>query len=233
MSRTAPASPARRPAAGAVPPSRVRGPALALEATGAPGDREIPQRSSGPAHMAGVPDSDLVARLVEGDEEAFGRLVAEHGPAARRLARLVLRDATDADDAVQDGLLAAWRSIGRFDPRRPFRPWLMRIVLNAARDLRRRRAVRQTQVLGGDEASREAPPDRQAGRALLRARLEEALATLPERARVAVTLFDAEGYSHGEIAELLDVPEGTVRSDVFHARRNLRVLLAPFLEEVG
>jgi RNA polymerase sigma-70 factor (ECF subfamily) len=183
--------------------------------------------------MPGVPDSDLVARLVQGDEEAFARLVAEHGPAARRLARLVLRDANDADDAVQDGLLAAWRSIARFDPRRPFRPWLMRIVLNAARDLRRRRTVRQTQVLAGDEASREASPDRQAGRALLRARLEEALATLPERARVAVTLFDAEGYSHGEIAELLDVPEGTVRSDVFHARRNLRVLLAPFLEEVG
>ena len=174
-------------------------------------------------------DSELVARLAQGDEEAFGRLVAEHGPAARRLARLVLRDANDADDAVQDGLLAAWRSIGRFDPRRPFRPWLMRIVLNAARDLRRRRTVRQTQALGGEEV----PPDRQAGRALLRARLAEALATLPERARVAVTLFDAEGYSHGEIAELLDVPEGTVRSDVFHARRNLRVLLAPFLEEVG
>jgi RNA polymerase sigma-70 factor (ECF subfamily) len=183
--------------------------------------------------MATVPDSELIARLVAGDEEAFGRLVAEHGPAARRLARLVLRDPNDADDAVQDGLLAAWRAIARFDPRRPFRPWLMRIVLNAARDLRRRRMIRETQPLGGYEASRDATPDRQAGRALLRARLAEALATLPERARVAVTLFDAEGYSHGEIAELLDVPEGTVRSDVFHARRNLRALLAPFLEEVG
>lgn len=232
MSRAAPASVARRPKAAAAS-NPAPGPSLVRDASSHSGDREIPQRSSGPAHMPGVPDSDLVARLVQGDEEAFARLVAEHGPAARRLARLVLRDANDADDAVQDGLLAAWRSIARFDPRRPFRPWLMRIVLNAARDLRRRRTVRQTQVLAGDEASREASPDRQAGRALLRARLEEALATLPERARVAVTLFDAEGYSHGEIAELLDVPEGTVRSDVFHARRNLRVLLAPFLEEVG
>src|SRR5712692_11774746 len=198
-------------------------PPATREARSPSGDRIVAQRLSLPARMAGVPDSELVARLVQGDEEAFGRLVAEHGPAARRLARLVLRDANDADDAVQDGLLAAWRSIARFDPRRPFRPWLMRIVLNAARDLRRRRTVRQTQALGGDETSGEAAPDRQAGRALLRARLAEALATLPERARVAVTLFDAEGYSHGEIAELLDVPEGTVRSDVFHARRNLRV----------
>lgn len=196
-------------------------------------DKAAPQRIGGPVRIAPVSDAELIPRLVAGDEEAFGRLVAEHGPAARRLARLVLRDPNDADDAVQDGLLAAWRSIGRFDPRRPFRPWLMRIVLNAARDLRRRRLVRETLPLGGHEASRDATPDRQAGRALLRARLTEALATLPERARVAVTLFDAEGYSHGEIAELLDVPEGTVRSDVFHARRNLRVLLAPFLEEVG
>lgn len=232
MSRAAPASVASRPKAEASS-NPASGPSRARAASSHSGNREIPQRLSGPAHMPGVPDSDLVARLVQGDEEAFARLVAEHGPAARRLARLVLRDANDADDAVQDGLLAAWRSIARFDPRRPFRPWLMRIVLNAARDLRRRRTVRQTQVLAGDEASREASPDRQAGRALLRARLQEALATLPERARVAVTLFDAEGYSHGEIAELLDVPEGTVRSDVFHARRNLRVLLAPFLEEVG
>jgi RNA polymerase sigma factor (sigma-70 family) len=196
-------------------------------------DKAAPQRIGGPVRISPVSDAELIPRLVAGDEEAFGRLVAEHGPAARRLARLVLRDPNDADDAVQDGLLAAWRSIGRFDPRRPFRPWLMRIVLNAARDLRRRRLVRETLPLGGHEASRDATPDRQAGRALLRARLTEALATLPERARVAVTLFDAEGYSHGEIAELLDVPEGTVRSDVFHARRNLRVLLAPFLEEVG
>jgi RNA polymerase sigma-70 factor (ECF subfamily) len=232
MSRAAPATAARRSAAAPTSlPATV--PSLARDGSSDSGDREIPQRSAGPTHMHGVPDPDLVARLVAGDEEAFARLVAEHGPAARRLARLVLRDANDADDAVQDGLLAAWRAIARFDPRRPFRPWLMRIVLNAARDLRRRRTVRQTQVLAGDEASRETPPDRQAGRALLRARLQEALATLPERARVAVTLFDAEGYSHGEIAELLDVPEGTVRSDVFHARRNLRVLLAPFLEEVG
>jgi RNA polymerase sigma-70 factor (ECF subfamily) len=110
----------------------------------------------------------------------------------------------------------------------------MRIVLNAARDLRRRRLVRETLPLGGHEASRgrPLPTDRRVGPCCGQG-LTEALATLPERARVAVTLFDAEGYSHGEIAELLDVPEGTVRSDVYHARRNLRVLLAPFLEEVG
>jgi RNA polymerase sigma-70 factor, ECF subfamily len=76
-----------------------------------------------------------------------------------------------------------------------------------------------------------ASPERFTERALLRARLDEALAELPERQRVAVTLFDAEGYAHAEIAALLEVPEGTVRSDVFHARRALRLALAPFLED--
>jgi len=61
--------------------------------------------------------------------------------------------------------------------------------------------------------------------------LREALAELPERRRVAVVLFDVEGYSHAEIAEILGVAEGTVRSEVFHARRRLRVLLADWKEE--
>jgi RNA polymerase sigma-70 factor (ECF subfamily) len=179
-----------------------------------------------------VTDTDLPARLAAGDPEAFGQMVAEHAPTARRLARLMLRNDADADDAVQDGLLSAWQAVGRYDPKRPFRPWLLRIVLNAARDLVRRRRVRQVEPLGETEAEPRPGPDREAGRALLRERLGEALGGLSERARVAVTLFDAEGYSHAEIAELLGVPEGTVRSDVFHARRALRRDLAPYLEEI-
>ncbi len=177
-------------------------------------------------------ETDLPARLAAGDPDAFGQMVAEHAPTARRLARLLLRNDADADDAVQDGLLSAWQALGRYDPRRPFRPWLLRIVLNAARDLGRRRRVRQAEPLAETEAARRLEPDHEAGRALLRERLSDALASLSERARVAVTLFDAEGYSHAEIAELLSVPEGTVRSDVFHARRALRRQLASYLEEV-
>jgi len=65
----------------------------------------------------------------------------------------------------------------------------------------------------------------------LNERLRQALAELPERRRMAVVLFDVEGYSHGEIALILGIPEGTVRSEVFHARRRLRVLLADWKEE--
>jgi RNA polymerase sigma-70 factor (ECF subfamily) len=179
-----------------------------------------------------VADRELAARLAAGDPEAFSAMVAEHAPTARRLARLVLRNDDDADDAVQDGLLAAWRAVSRYDAARPFRPWLLRIVLNAARDLRRRRQVRTMESLNGGEPDRRSAPDRDTARAILRERLDTALAGLSERARIAVTLFDAEGYSHAEIAELLGVPEGTVRSDVFHARRALRSRLTAFAEEV-
>jgi RNA polymerase sigma-70 factor, ECF subfamily len=178
-----------------------------------------------------VTDAELAAMAAAGDADAFGRLVDIHAPAARRAAHAVLGNADDADDAAQDAFLAAWRALGGYDPARPFRPWLMRIVVNAARDLRRRRRVRHTEPLPPQHAAGTRGPDHDASRALLRDRLGEALAALTERQRVAITLFDAEGYAHAEIAELLGVPEGTVRSDVFHARRAMRKALAPYQEE--
>ncbi|MEZ4455936.1 MAG: sigma-70 family RNA polymerase sigma factor [Gemmatimonadales bacterium] len=70
-----------------------------------------------------------------------------------------------------------------------------------------------------------------ADRSMLRERIDEAMALLPERQRVAVMLFDGEGYSHADIATVLQVPEGTVRSYVFHARRALRKALSALVEE--
>lgn len=147
------------------------------------------------------------------------------------MARAILRDDDDADDAVQDGVLAAWRAIDRYDPARPFRPWLMRIVLNAVLDARRRRRVRQSEALHEGHESGGVLPDRATDQSLFRERFREALTGLPERQRVAVVLFDAEGYAHAEIAEVLGVPEGTVRSYVFHGRRALREALGDFKEQ--
>src|SRR5881396_710896 len=76
-----------------------------------------------------------------------------------------------------------------------------------------------------------ARPDRTAERRTLAQGLREALAELPERRRIAVVLFDVEGYSHAEIADVLGIPEGTVRSEVFHARRRLRALLGDWKED--
>ena len=179
-----------------------------------------------------VTDAELADRAAGGDGDAFGELVMRYAPAARRAATALLGTEADGDDAAQDGFLAAWRSIDRYDRDRPFRPWLLRIVVNAARDFRRRRTVRQTEELSPVLASGAAGPESSTDRLLLRQRLSAALRELPERQRLAVTMFDAEGFAHGEIAEVLGIPEGTVRSDVFHARRSLRDALAPFYEEM-
>ncbi len=170
-------------------------------------------------------DAELAARARAGDREAFGILVSRYAGQARRIAWAILLNPHDGDDAVQDGLLAALKKLQRYDPTRPFGPWLLRVVANAAADRRRRRQVRQTEPIPANASSRGPGPDVVAERSELRAALERALAELPERQRVAIVMFDAEGYAHRDIAEVLNVPEGTVRSDVFHARRRLREAL--------
>ena len=170
----------------------------------------------------GVEDAELSARAAAGDREAFGQLVERYAGQARRMARGILGNAEDADDAAQDGFLSALRSIERYDPARPFGPWLLRIVANSASDRRRRLRVRTTEALSPDAPAKEPGADRITDRNAFRQALGKALAALPTRQRIAVVLFDMEGYTHREIAEVVKVPEGTVRSDVFHARRALR-----------
>jgi RNA polymerase sigma-70 factor (ECF subfamily) len=175
-------------------------------------------------------DAELAARAGAGDREAFGALVERYAGQARRLARSILGNAEDADDAAQDGFLAALKALERYDPTRPFGPWLLRIVANAASDRRRRLKVRATEPIPADAVTREPGPDRVVERSAFHAALLAALARLPTRQRVAVVLFDVEGYSHREISEIVKVSEGTVRSDVFHARRALRESLAAWKE---
>lgn len=173
-------------------------------------------------------DAALAARAAAGDRDAFGALVARHQGSVRRVARAVIGDEHDADDAAQDAFLSALDRIETYDRSRPFGPWLMRIATNAAIDLLRRRAVRRTVALDERVSSRDPSPAAAAAAADLRERMAAAFGALPERQRIAVTLFDVEGYAHAEIAEILGVPEGTVRSDVFHGRRSLREALRMF-----
>ena len=184
------------------------------------------QHDPNPARKRDVQESILAARATAGDLEAFGQLVERYTAQARRVARAVLADPDDGDDAAQDAFLSALRHLGRYDPSRPFGPWLMRIVANAAADRRRRRKVRAAGELSEATSGGGPGPDAETDRWAFLEAFRRALALLPERQRLAVTLFDVEGYSHAQIAEILDIPQGTVRSDVFHARRRLRTALA-------
>jgi RNA polymerase sigma-70 factor (ECF subfamily) len=177
-----------------------------------------------------VTEPDLAAAAQSGDAEAFGRLVMGYALVARRVAQGILGNWEEAEDAVQDASLAAWQAIDRYDPARAFRPWFIRIVANQALDQLRRRKLRDGEELNDAAPSLMPSPEVMTDRALLRGRIAGAMRLLPERQRTAVTLFDGEGYSHAEIAAILQVPEGTVRSYVFHARRALRKTLASLME---
>ncbi len=143
------------------------------------------------------------------------------------VARAILTVHEDAEDVVQEAFARAHQALGRFKPDQAFGAWLNRIVANAAYDLSRRRRVRTTEELSEILQSPFRDP---AEGDELRRRLGEALSTLTERARTVIVLHDVEGFTHNEIGEILDIPSGTARSDLHHARQKLRVLLADLHE---
>ena len=175
-----------------------------------------------------VPDDrtrerELVLSAQRGDREAFADLVRAHQRRAYAVARAIVLDHHDAEDAVQDGFLHAYRALGRFRPGEPFGAWLHRIVANAALDLQRRRKVRTAGTLPETIAL---PFHDPAESDELRRRLTVALGSLTERQRSVIVLHDVEGFRHAEIGEMLGIPEGTARSDLHHARATLRRLLS-------
>jgi RNA polymerase sigma-70 factor (ECF subfamily) len=175
-----------------------------------------------------VPDDrarerELVLSAQRGSREAFAELVRAYQRRAYAVARAIVLDHHDAEDAVQDGFLHAYRALARFRPGEPFGAWLHRIVANAALDLQRRRKVRAAGTLPETVALPFRDP---AESDELRRRLSAALQRLTERQRAVIVLHDVEGFRHAEIGEMLDIPEGTARSDLHHARATLRRLLS-------
>ena len=171
----------------------------------------------------------LVVAAQRGDQAAFGALVRLHQRRAYAVARAIVGTHEDAEDAVQDGFLHAYRALDRFLPDQAFGAWLHRIVANAALDLTRRRKVRAAEELPETVAA----PFRDPGEAdHLRGRLTAALGTLSERQRSVIVLHDVQGFKHAEIGDMLGIPEGTARSDLHHARAALRRALGGLRSEL-
>jgi RNA polymerase sigma-70 factor (ECF subfamily) len=165
-------------------------------------------------------DEELLARHVAGDRDAFGTLVERHRDRLWAVALRTLGHPDDAADAVQDALLSAYRGAAGFRGGSAVTTWLHRIVVNACLDLARRRAVRPTEPLRADPASEPASRDRVSERDTSLAVLA-ALRTLPTEQAAAVVLVDIEGYPVNEVAEMLAVPAGTVKSRCARARARL------------
>jgi RNA polymerase sigma-70 factor (ECF subfamily) len=167
----------------------------------------------------------LVREAQRGSAQAFEQLFRRHWPRAYRAALLVVGDAAAAEDIAQESFLAAVRALDRFDRRRPFGPWLHRIVVNRAIDWARARALRHETF--GDDVERAAD----AREPSVHARpLAEAMALLQPDQRAVIVLRYLLEYTPGEIARLLDLPRGTVNSRL---RRGLDRLQEAIREERG
>jgi RNA polymerase sigma-70 factor, ECF subfamily len=151
----------------------------------------------------------LVRGVQRGDAAALEELFRREWPRAYRAAYLVVHDAAAAEDIAQEAFLAAVRAIDRFDRRRPFGPWMHRIVMNRAIDATRARSLRR-EVDAAAADSAEAPPDRPS--TPLSADVVSALGDLSPEHRAVVVLRYLFDYTPGEIAKALDMPRGTVNS---------------------
>lgn len=184
-------------------------------------------------------DAELAARARDGDVGAFEELVTRHQAIAFRVAWLVVRDRGEAEHAVQDAFVKAYYALPRFRPGAPFRPWVLRIVANEARNrgrsARRREGLAVRAAANGSQASVPSPEAAALGRADAGALLA-AIDRLPERDRMVVAYRYLFEMTEAETAEALDVAPGTVKSRLSRALVRLRTELAattPLVEAEG
>ncbi len=179
------------------------------------------------------PDEDLVRRVGEGDPAAIQAMVARKLPRMLSLARRMLGDAAEAEDVAQEAMLRAWRQAPRWTPGQArFDTWLHRVGLNLCYDRLRRRREIATDVLpdGVDDGP---APDRGLLAAETGARVEAALACLPERQREAIVLCHYQELGNIEAAALMKISVEALESLLSRGRRALRTALADIAPHSG
>lgn len=163
------------------------------------------------------------------DVAAFEALFATHGARMKSVAFNMLGNQTDAEDAVQEALLKAYRNRQAFRSDSQLWTWVFRILLNACYDLGRKRTVRKEEWLDDQVPMPVAGADHG-----LRLSLGRALTGLSPIHREVFLLCEVEGYTHREVGEILDIPEGTSKGRLFEARRQLQAALnRPSLAKVN
>lgn len=170
-------------------------------------------------------ESSLVAAIAKGEPAAFRQLLDRHLPAVTAVARRMLRDDAEAEDVAQEAFLRLWRTGSSLDiGAGGVRPWLRRVVSNLCID-RIRGSSRQMVVEEVPEQAEDAGQLSGMESAELGARVDKALKALPERQRMALTLFHFEGMSQNEVAAAMDISAEAVESLLSRARRALKVSL--------
>ncbi|HXD40138.1 MAG TPA: RNA polymerase sigma factor [Ramlibacter sp.] len=180
-----------------------------------------------------TPDVELAALAAAGNARAFEAIMRRHNRLLFRTARSILKSDADAEDAVQDTYLSAWRALGSFREDAKLSTWLVRIVLNEALKRVRRRAsnvvmfdtgavIAEEQLEASMEADHDEQPELAASRAEMRRLMEARIDELPELFRTVFMLRAVEEMSVEEVSAALDIPETTVRTRFFRARAHLR-----------
>ncbi|CAN5120181.1 RNA polymerase sigma factor SigM [soil metagenome] len=171
-----------------------------------------------------ISDAELLAAHAGGDRDAFAELVHRHQDRLWAVALGTLRDREEAADALQDALLSAYRAAGSYRGDAAVTTWLHRIVVNACLDRVRRARVRPTVPLPEDGPGEPVEPDRSDQRDTVLS-VREALRRLPVEQRAAITLVDLHGFPVAEATQILEIPEGTVKSRCARGRVRLAQLL--------
>lgn len=173
-------------------------------------------------------ERDMIERASRGDAAAFNRLMEQH---ERRMYAVALRmcgNREDAQDCLQEAMLRVYRAIGGFKGQSSFSTWVYRITMNTCLDELRRKKNRQSTSLdslldmGWSPSDDTNAPEKQAMRSELRRNLNRAIQELPEEMRSAVVLRDIQGFSYEEIAHMLEINVGTIKSRISRGREKLR-----------
>jgi RNA polymerase sigma-70 factor (ECF subfamily) len=188
-----------------------------------------------PRGLAHLSDEALVALVARADEEALAELYDRFGRVAYGLALRIVRDPALAEDAVQEGFMAVWRSAARFvADRAKASTWILTLIHRRAVDLVRREEPRRAEPLDSAPQPSGDDTEDEVWLRLRRTRVQEALARLPEKQREALELAYYGGFTQSELADRLGEPLGTIKSRMFSGLATLRELLADDeLEEEG
>ncbi len=184
--------------------------------------------------VAGAGERELVRRAQAGDGEAFSALVVEHQQFAYNLALRVVGDPHEAEDITQEAFVRAWLALPNFRGQAQFRTWLYQIVTNLC--CNRLPRLRRDLLAMGDEAAAQVPDAPDADPAATveagerRAFLHQQIEALPESYRMVVSLRYQQELSYEEIASVLSLPVGTVKTGLFRARARLREALQSYEE---
>ena len=183
----------------------------------------------------------LIDNLREGDETALAPLVEKYKRMVHRLAMQITKNHEDANDVMQETFIKVYQSIHTFRQEAAFETWVYRIAVNEALNFVKRRERRResslettdesefnTEILRKAEINND--PEIQAEKAELRHWVTKAVNSLSLKHRIVVILHELEGLTHAEIASILNCSEGTVRSRLHYARKQLRSLLKPYVD---